>query len=100
MSLAFYHMMAKWARLVTPVRKDGKGILNVAAPPSDNPTPLSPIRILGTSLLPLKSPSETWVRKITFRIVDGLPYGLVVGADYLRNSRQPPVRVDGRSRLH
>ena len=83
MSLAFYHMMAKWARLVASVRKDGKGILNAAAPPSNNPTPLSPIRILRTSLLPLKSPSETWVKKITFRIVDGLPYGLMVGADYL-----------------
>ena len=27
----------------------------------------------------------SWVRKATFRIVDGLPYGVVVGASYLRN---------------
>ena len=57
-SLAFYHMIAKLGRLVTSVRNDGKGILNAATPPSNNPTP---IRILGSSLLPLRSPSETWV---------------------------------------
>ena len=32
-------------------------------------------------------------------IVDGLLYGLMVEADYLKNSRRPPVWVDGRSRL-
>ena len=43
------------------------------------------MRILGSTTLPLKFPAETRIRKITFRVVDGLPYGLIVGADYLRS---------------
>ena len=43
------------------------------------------MRILGSTLLPPRFPSKTRVRRITFRVVDGLPFGLVVGADYLRN---------------
>ena len=80
MSLAFYHMTARLGRLVTALAKPGA--LHAANPPS-NKTP--PMRILGTTTLPLKFPAETRVRKITFRVVDGLPYGLIVGADYLRN---------------
>ena len=82
MSLAFYHMTARLGRSVTPLTKNGRGALHAANPPS-NKTP--PVRILGSTTLPLKFPAETRVRKITFRVVDGLPYGLIVGADYLRN---------------
>ena len=73
MSLAFYHMIDKWGRLVT-------SILPRAIPPSN--------RILGSIFPPLKSPPKTRVRKITFRVVDGLPYGLIVGADYLKKRRK------------
>ena len=38
---AFYHMIAKRGRLVTSVRKDGKGTLNAATLPSNKPTPLT-----------------------------------------------------------
>ena len=82
MSLDFYHMTARFGRSVTAVTKHGRGALHAANPPS-NKTP--PVRILGSTTLPLKFPAETRVRKITFRVVDGLPYGLIVGADYLRN---------------
>ena len=43
------------------------------------------MRKLGSNLLLLRFPSETQARRITFRVADGLPYGLIVGADYLRN---------------
>ena len=39
MSLAFYNIIAKWGRLATSVRKDGRGTLNAATPPSNNPPP-------------------------------------------------------------
>ena len=82
MSLAFYHMIAKWGRLVTSIIKDGQGALHAANPPL-NKTP--PMRVLGSTLLSLLFPSESRVRRITFRVVDGLPYGLIVGADCTRN---------------
>ena len=75
-------MTARLGRSVTPLTKHGRGALHAANPPS-NKTP--PMRILGSTTLPLKFPAETRVRKIMFRAVDGLPYGLIVGADYLRN---------------
>ena len=82
MSLAFYHMAARLDRSVTLLMKHGRGALDAVNPPSNK---IPPMRILGSTTLPLKFPAETWVRKITFRVVDGLPYGLIVGADYLRN---------------
>ena len=80
--LAFYHMIANWGILVTSLRKDGQGALHAANPPS-NKTPS--MRILGSTLLPSRFPSKTRVRRITFRVVDAPPYGLIVGADYLRS---------------
>ena len=82
MSLAFYHMIAKRGRLVTSIRKHGQGALHAGNPPSNK---TNPTRILGFSLLSLSFPSENRVRRITSRLVDGLPYGLIEGADYLRN---------------
>ena len=81
MSLAFYHMIAKWGRLVTSVRKGGKGILNAAAPSPNNPTP-SP----HSNIRYLPSATEIAVRNLGSK--NNVP-----------NSRRPPVRVDGRSRL-
>ena len=60
----------------------GRGAPHAVNPPS-NKTP--PIRILGSTLRPLRFPSKTRVRRIAFRIADGLPYGLIVEADYIRN---------------
>ena len=82
MSLAFHHMIDKWGILVTSLRKDGQGALHAVNPPSNN-TP--PMRILGSTLLPLRFPSGTRVRRIMFHVVDGLPYGLIAETDYFRN---------------
>ena len=75
-------MIAKWGRLVTSIRKDGKGDLHAANPSSNK---AAPMRILGSIFLPLRFPLGTQVRRITFRVVDGLPYGSIVEADYLRD---------------
>ena len=84
MSLAFYHMIAKWGRLVTSIRKDGQGALHAVNPSSSK---TSPMRILGSTLLTLRFQSETRVRRITFHVLGGLPYGLIVGVDYLKTKK-------------
>ena len=82
MSLAFSRTIAKWGRLVTSIRKDRKGVSHAAKPPSNKTVP---IRILGSTLLLMRCPSETRVRRITFRVVDGLSYVLIVVANNLGN---------------
>ena len=95
MSLEFYHIIDKWGRLVTSIRKDGKGTLNAANPPPSNPPHHANIR----HYLPASEVSvRNWVRKITLRVVDGLPYGLIVGADYLKKRRKH-ARFQTRQRL-
>ena len=95
MSLAFYHMIDKLGRLVTSIRKNGKGTQNAASPPSINP----PLHTNISLHLPASEVSvRNWVRKITFRVVDGLPYGLIVGADYLKKRRKH-TRFQTRQRL-
>ena len=81
MSLAFDHMIDKLGRLVTSIRKGRKVTLNASNPPSNNP----PLHANISLHLPAYEVSvRNWVRKITFRVVDGPPYGLIVGADYLK----------------
>ena len=82
MSLVFYHMTARLGRSVNALTKHGRSALHAAESPSNKTLPM---RILGSTTLPLKFPAKTRARKITFPVVDGLPYGLIVGADYLRN---------------
>ena len=65
-----------------PLKKTG-GVLYTQPPPP--PEQNTPMRILGSTNLSLRFPFETRVRKIMSRVVDGLPYGLIVGVDYLRN---------------
>ena len=76
-------MTARLGRSVTPLTKHDRGALHADNLPS-NKTPS--MRILGSTTLPLKFPAETRVRKITFRVVDGLPCGLIVGAYFRRNN--------------
>ena len=97
MSLAFYYMTARLGRSVTTLAKHGRGALHAANPPSNK---IPPMQILGSTTLPLKFPAETRVRKITFRVVDGLPYGLIVGADYLKSEESILDFGPGKSFKH
>ena len=81
MSLAFYHMIAKGGRLVTSIRNDGQGALHAATPPLKQNSPHANTRFHSPAS---EVPVRVSVRRITFRVVDGLPYGLIVGAGYLR----------------
>ena len=59
-----------------------EGCFTRSHPPSNKAPPM---RILGSTFLPVRFPSGTRVQRMTFRVVDGLPYGLIVGADYVRD---------------
>ena len=85
MSLTFYYIKDTWGRLITSTRKDGKGTLNAANPRSNNPPLHANIRLH----IPASEVSvRNRVRKITFRVVDAPPYGLIVGADYTSRNKE------------
>lgn len=63
------------------VSTKGKGLLR-AANPTDSQVP--PMKIIGSAHLPLVFPPEDQVRMLTVRVVDSLPYGLIMGAAFLR----------------
>ncbi|CAB1118123.1 unnamed protein product [Ectocarpus sp. CCAP 1310/34] len=55
-----------------------------AANPRDIDTP--PMRILGSVALPVLFDSDARVRDVEVHVVDGLPYGFIVGADFFRRN--------------
>lgn len=61
----------------------GRGLLR-AANPTNSAVP--PMDILGSTDIPLVFPPEDQVRNVTVRVVEGLPYGLIVGAAFLRQN--------------
>lgn len=63
------------------VNKRGRGLLT-AANPLDSQVP--PMNILGSTHLPLVFPPEDQVHIVTVRVVDRLPYGLIIGAAFFR----------------
>lgn len=56
-----------------------------AANPYDNPTP--PMHILGHVAVPLFFEGDDTVREIPVRVVDGLPYGMIIGAEYFKRNQ-------------
>lgn len=65
------------------INKRGQGLLT-AANPADSKVP--PMKILGSTELPLVFPPEDRVHVVTVRVVDSLPYGLIIGAAFLRKN--------------
>ena len=61
----------------------GKGLLR-AANPTNRGVP--PMNKLGSIDIPLVFPPEDQVRNVTVRVVEGLPYGSIVGAAFLRQN--------------
>ena len=55
-----------------------------AANPRDSDTP--PMRILGSVALPVLFDGDARVRDVEVRVVDGLPYGFIVEADFFRRN--------------
>ena len=65
------------------VSSSGQGWLR-AANPASSATP--PMKIAGSCELPLVFRPEDRVRKVLVRVVQDLPYGLIIGAAFLRKN--------------
>ena len=82
------------AAFVRSVERSGRGGQSVmssrgqgwlrAANPTNSAVP--PMRISGSCELPLVFSPEDRVRKVLVRVVEGLPYGLIIGAAFLRKN--------------
>ena len=60
-------------------RGKGRGALHAANPTHCN---IPPMRVLGSARIPIVFLSEDCVHNITVRIVEGLPYGFILGARF------------------
>ncbi|CAM9872207.1 unnamed protein product [Choristocarpus tenellus] len=45
------------------------------------------MQVLGSCILPILFPPEDRVHNVTFRVVEGLPYGMVLGAAFCRQNK-------------
>lgn len=83
-----YISLALWRSLQPLLKrrldKWGAGALRAANPYGD-PTP--PMHILGQVAVPLFFEGDEKAREITVRVVDGLPYGMIIGAEFFRRNR-------------
>ena len=59
----------------------GKGWLRAANPP-DSAVP--PMKVVGSCEIPLVFAPEDKARNVSVRVVEGLPYGFMFGASFLR----------------
>lgn len=67
----------------TIISAAGKGVLSAANPADSN---VPPMNILGSVDLPVVFPPDDHVHIISVRVVDRLPYGLIVGAAFMRKN--------------
>ena len=64
------------------ISKRGRGRLHAANPAKDN---VPPMTIVGTAILPLIFPPVDRIFRARVRVVVDLPFGLILGAAYLRH---------------
>lgn len=63
------------------ISKRGRGFLRAANPTGSE---VAPMKIIGTSLLPLVLPPVDRVFRARVRVVEDLPVGLILGAAFMR----------------
>ena len=79
MSVALYCTLRQWGGVNQKLSARGKGALHAA-----NPThcKIPPMRVLGSARIPIVFLPEDCVHNIAVRIVEGLPYGFILGARF------------------
>ena len=82
-SVSFWLTILDWSgnRLILRTRKSDRGALRAANP---NGSTVPPLRIIGSSVIPVLFPLETRARKVRIRVVKGIPYSFILGASFLR----------------
>lgn len=78
----------------TIMNKAGKDLLNAAIPRDKK---VLPMNILGSADLPIVFPPDDRVHIVTVRVVDQLPYGLILGAVFLRKNESVISFAEGGS---
>lgn len=75
------------------IRSEGKGLVRAA---NLTPSGVSPMNIVGLCDIPLVFMPEDRVRRMAVRVAEGLPYGLTLGAAFLRQSGASLISQKGR----
>ena len=79
MSVALYCTLRQWGGVNQKLSARGKGALHAANPTHCN---IPPMRVLGSARIPIVFLPEDCVHNIAVRIVEGLPYGFILGARF------------------
>ena len=79
MSVTLYCTLRQWGGVSQKLSARGKGALHAANPTHCN---IPPMRVLGSARLPIVFLPEDCVHNIAVRIVEGLPYGFILGARF------------------
>ena len=77
MSVALYCTLRQWGGVSQKLSTRGKGALHAANPTHCN---IPPMRVLGSTRIPIVFLPEDCVHNIAVRKVEGLPYGFILGA--------------------
>ena len=86
MSIALYCTLRRWGGVNQKLsaRGKGRGALHAANPTHCN---IPPMRVLGSARIPIVFLPEDCVHNITVRIVEGLPYGFILGARFFYTNK-------------
>ena len=79
MSVALYCTLRQWGGVNQKLSARGKGALHAANPTHCN---IPPMRVLGSARIPIVFLPEDCVHNIAVRILEGLPYGFILGARF------------------
>ena len=79
MSVVLYCTLRQWGGVNQKLSARGKGALHAANPTHCN---IPPMRVLGSARIPIVFLPEDCVHNIAARIVEGLPYGFILGARF------------------
>lgn len=76
------------------IRSEGKGLVRAA---NLTQSGVSPMNIVGSCDIPLVFMPEDRARRMAVRVVEGLPYGLTLGAAFLRQSGASLISQKGEA---
>ena len=87
MSVGLYCTLRQWGRVSQKLSTRGKGALHAANSTHCN---IPPMRVLGSARIPIVFLPEDCVHNIAVRIVEGLPYGFILGARFFLREQENP----------
>ena len=80
----WWKSLVPWGNVTGKLCTIGSGFLRAANPSGSN---IPPMRIRGSAVIPIRFHPKDRVRKVWVRVVDGLPYGFILGASFFRRNK-------------